>query len=171
MMFRNVKILTWLVVILLVTNLTTVVAVWYNTREYQAAQTGKAIEVPGDKRTRFFKEQLELRDDQLDAFREANRNFNRQARAITDAMSDVRARILQELFADSVNHSELERLSVKIGEEHERLKLLTCNFYLDLKSLCDDEQRVKLSAIFQSLLDTDDKVKLPEKQHRLDAGE
>lgn len=166
-MFRNVKILSWLVAILLVTNLTTIATVFHH-MHHEEPSKGEQVEteVPGDRRTRFFKEQLNLSDEQLVPFREANRRFNRHARGITENMSQLRVEMLDELFADSVNREDLLVIARKVGLYHQELKMATCDFYLELKSICNEEQKAKLSNIFQSLLDSDERVKLPGKKYR-----
>lgn len=167
MMFRNTKILGWLVVVLLVTNLATVATVFYHLKnEPQAEQTKTAEPVPGERRTRFFKEKLQLTEEQMGPFREANRRFNRKARSVTEEMGSLRLEMLNELFADSANRNELEQIARQIGGEHEQLKLATCEFYLELKALCNEEQKAELAAIFQSLLNSDERVKLPGHRHR-----
>ncbi len=167
MMFRNVKLLSWLVVILLVTNLATIATVFYHTHQETIAQKGEPeTDAPGDRRTRFFKEQLNLSDDQLEPFREANRRFNRHARGISQTMSQLRVDMLDELFADSASRDNLQQIARKVGMQHEDLKMATCDFYLELKSICNDQQRMQLATIFQSLLNSDERVKLPGRQHR-----
>jgi hypothetical protein len=167
-MFRNIKLLSWLVVILLVTNMATIATVFYHTHRSGPEVANEEVEdhVPGDRRTRFFREQLQLTDDQLEPFREANRRFNRRARGLTMEMSGLRTDMLGELFSDSVSREYLAKIARQIGEDHEQLKMATCDFYLELKSICTDEQKEKLAAIFQSLLNADERVKLPGKQHR-----
>lgn len=168
MMFRNVKLLGWLVIILLATNLATVLTVIYNNKA-EVVSTPKPqpeSDVPGDKRTRFFKDRLNLTEAQLEPFREANRRYNRETRGITESMANLREDLLTELMSDSTSQQQLQQLSHKIGEEHEALKLATCNFYLELKEICTPEQQDELAGIFQSLLNADEKVKLPGKQFR-----
>jgi len=166
-MFRNVKILSWLVVILLVTNVATVATVFYHSNDEERSSRERVeTKVPGDRRTRFFKEELNLSEAQLEPFREANRRFNRRARGIADDMSQLRVEMLDELFADSVSREDLQAIAQRVGVEHRDLKMATCDFYLELKSLCNDEQKDRLAEIFQSLLNSDERVQLPGKKHR-----
>lgn len=166
-MFRNVKILSWLVVILLVTNLATIATVFYHTRQNRLAETVETEpEQQGDHRARFFNEQLGLSSDQLILFRDANRKFNRKARGITDSMSELRTEMLTELFSDSVNNEKLQEIAREVGNRHEHLKMATCDLYSELKSICNEEQKAELAAIFQSMLNSDERVNLPGKQHR-----
>lgn len=168
MMFRNVKLLGWLVIILLATNLATVLTVVYHTKTEVASEIKPQTEseVPGDQRTHFFKDRLNLTDEQLEPFRDANHRYNREARGITDLMSELRRELLTELMRESASEEKLQQLSHEIGEQHEALKMATCKFYLDLKEICTPEQQIELAGIFQSLLNSDEKVKLPGKQYR-----
>ncbi|MCW0482166.1 Spy/CpxP family protein refolding chaperone [Gaoshiqia sediminis] len=166
-MFKSVKILTWLVVILFATNLATILSVAYHIRaEQQKAPVAPTTEVPGDQRTRFFREQLTLSEEQVLTFREANRAFNRKAQSITGRLDILRKRMVAELTSEAADPQQLAQLANEIGEEHERLKMATADFYLEVKTICDDTQKEKLAGIFRSLLDSDEKVNLPQRQFR-----
>ena len=166
-MFRNIKLLSWLVVILLITNMVTILTVLSGTKDELVSQRMiSKTEVPGDNRTHFFKEELNLTDEQLAPFRDANRRFNRHARGIANNMSSLRVQMLDELFADSVSQEKLQSVADEIGVEHRQLKMATCNFYLELKAICTPDQKEKLALLFQSLLNSDERVKLPGKRNR-----
>ncbi|MGD9928815.1 MAG: Spy/CpxP family protein refolding chaperone [Mangrovibacterium sp.] len=166
-MFRNVKILTWLVVILFATNLATILSVVYHIRaEQQKAPVAVKTEVPGDQRTRFFRDQLGLNEEQMLTFREANRAFNRKAQSITGRLGVLRERMVDEMTSEDADPEQLDQLAREIGQEHQQLKMATADFYLEVKTICNDTQKEKLAGIFRSLLDTDENVNLPQRQLR-----
>lgn len=164
-MFRKNKIWIWLVGILLVTNVSTIVSVVYHLRnESNVEQPAKAVEMPGEQRTRFFKEQLGLAESQMDQFRNANRQFNRQARQVTMQLEMLREEFVQEMTKEHSDEQRMAELSKLIGQQHEKLKMATYSFYEQLNEACTSEQKEKLAELFQSLISTDKNIKLPERQ-------
>ena len=164
-MFAKNKIWIWLVVILLVTNISTIVSVIYHLRqESKQEQMAEPIEVPGEQRTRFFKEHLGLAESQMDHFRTANRKFNREARQITMRLEMLREELVIEMTRENSDEDRLAEISKSIGEQHEKLKVATYTFYLELKQSCTSGQKEKLAEIFRSLIGPEKNINLPQRQ-------
>jgi hypothetical protein len=163
MMIAKTKILAWLVVILLATNVSTILSFAYHRyTELKQEPNEEMTQMPGEQRTRFFKEQLGLTPNQVDLFREVNRSFNQQARGITQELEFLRASLVDEMIRETPDHSRLKELSVQIGAKHAQLKTVTYTFYLSLKKLCNDEQKEQLARIFKSLVSADQNIQLPQ---------
>ena len=165
--------LIWVVVILLATNLSMAVTFLYHKQQdKKAAQQTKesTIEVPAEQRTRFFREQLNLNLEQVNLFRELNRNYNRTARDITFRLEKLRSEMVDELGKPEPDRELLNSLTKEIGELHTQLKNATIDYYLDMKTICDESQKVKLNEIFKSILKQNEDVKLPGRQGRYGRG-
>jgi hypothetical protein len=121
-----------------------------------------AIEVPSERRTRFFRDQLNLGRDQMDIFRELNREFNRTAWRITHQLESLRADMVRELGKENPRDKRLDSISKNIGELHTDLKNETIKYYLELKVVCSEEQQIKLNEIFISMLKKNEDVSLPQ---------
>jgi Spy/CpxP family protein refolding chaperone len=154
-----------IIVILIATNISTVGSFYYHrfnenktTEEKEENQTS----IPGDQRTRFFREELGLNDEQLIPFREVNRTFNRTARGIEMDLAQLREELITELGTENPDSTKLDQLANDIGENHKNLKKVTATFYLNMKNICTDEQKVKLHNIFQSMLNKDIQINLPQ---------
>lgn len=159
------RILIWIIVILVATNLSTIGSFYYHRVNESKAEQVKQDEqtsIPGDQRTRFFREELNLNNDQLDQFREINRTFNRTARGIEANLAQLREDLINELGSENSDSLKLEKLANDIGENHKELKQVTTTFYLDMKKICTPEQQIKLHEIFQSMLNKDSQVNLPQ---------
>lgn len=161
--------LIWAIVILAATNLSTLGSFYYHRltelnaeKKIQEEQTN----IPGDRRTRFFKDELNLDDNQLDEFRDINRNFNRTARSIEANLSLLREDLIKELGAQNPDTVRLNELASEIGDNHRELKEITSAFYLKMKKICTPEQQLKLHSIFQSMLNKDSQVALPQQRNR-----
>ena len=161
--------LIWIIVILAATTISMGVSFWYHKQQdKKAAQKmdETTIEMPAQQRTRFFKDQLNLQQDQIDVFRELNRDYNRKAQQITFELEDLRREMVVELGKENPDKTELNSITAKIGELHAELKNVTVNYYLGMKEHCDAEQQKKLNDIFMSVLKTKEDVSLPQRGQR-----
>lgn len=163
------RILIWAVVILFASNLSMGVSFLYHKQQdkkfvQQLEET--TIEVPSERRTRFFRDQLNLDRDQLELFREQNREFNRTAWQITHRLESLRAEMVRELGKENPNRKTLDSISKNIGELHTNLKQETIDYYLQMNEVCTEQQQIKLNEIFISMLKKNEDVSLPAKGRR-----
>jgi len=158
------RILIWIIVILIATNLSTIGSFYYHRITELQAEASKQedqITLPGEQRTRFFRDELNLDSDQIDQFREINRTFNRTARDIETNLAQLREELIKELGTQNPDSTRLNQLAIEVGNNHRELKQVTSNFYLNMKKICTSEQQAKLHEIFQSMLNKDNQVNLP----------
>ena len=120
-----------------------------------------SIEMPAQQRTRFFRDQLNLTVDQIDIFRELNRNYNRKAQRITMELEELRIGMVEELGEENPDSIKINSLSTHIGDLHAELKQATISYYLAMKRECDEEQQLKLNELFMSALKKKEDVSLP----------
>jgi hypothetical protein len=160
------RILVWAVIILITTNLSMAFSFLYfkripKTNNHSSEKT--KVEMPAEKRTRFFREQLGLDINQLDSFRTFNRNFNFVSRGITFQLESLRTEMVTEMGKEKPDEIKLDSIANSIGMLHTKLKRLTIDYYLDMKRMCSKDQQEKLNAIFMSALKSEEDVKLPER--------
>ncbi len=165
-MEKRTKIYIWLIVILLATNLATIASIWYHVSTEKTVAPEQSEETPAEQRTRFLSEQLHLDRQQTAQFREANRNFNRKANAITRVLENRRLEMLEEMAGATPDTALLKNLSSEIGDMHKALKNETIDFYIQMKTICNEEQQTKLYQIFRSMLNQEDDVKTPRGRHQ-----
>ncbi len=159
------RILVWVIAILLATNISMGFSFLYHKIQDKKMieQTEEAvIEVPAERRTRFFRDQLDLRFDQMDIFRQLNRTFNQNAWQINHDLEALRVEMVEEMGKEIPNQPKLDSISTKIGELHTKLKNETIAYYLGMKEECDEQQKEKLNTIFMSVLQQNEDVKLPQ---------
>jgi len=158
------RILIWVIVILIATNLSMGFSFLYHKHEdKKLTEEGEQIniEMPAQQRTKFFREQLNLQSEQVDKFREWNREFNRTGWNISHQLEDLRVEMITELGKETPDQNKLESISDDIGKLHAKLKKVTIDYYLKMKAECNDEQKAKLNEIFMSVLHKNEDVKLP----------
>ncbi|MCA1759030.1 MAG: periplasmic heavy metal sensor [Bacteroidales bacterium] len=163
------RILIWVIVILVATNLSMGFSFLYHKQQDKKLleQTEQeAIELPAQQRTRFFREQLNLQPQQMETFRELNRGFNRTAWQINYQLESLRIEMVKELGRENPNKQKLESISQEIGELHTQLKNETIDYYLAMKEICNPEQQTRLNEIFLSVLEGNENVKLPQRGGR-----
>ena len=161
--------LIWIIVILLATNLSMgITFLYHKQQDKKAAQKTEeaAIDVPTEQRTRFFREQLNLTLEQVNQFRELNRDYNRTAWEITHQLESLRAEMVEEMGKPEADRQRLDEITKEIGELHTRLKNLTIDYYMGMKTASNEEQKEKLNEIFKSMLKQNEDVKLPGRQGR-----
>ncbi len=165
MMNKNTyRILIWLIVILMATNLSMGISFWYHKHEdkKQAEMLDEInIEMPAQQRTKFFREELNLQPEQVNKFREWNREFNRTGWSITHELENLRIEMITELGKEKPDQYTLETISNDIGKLHSELKKVTIAYYLKMKNECNEEQQKRLNEIFMSMLKKNEDVKLP----------
>ncbi len=167
-MKSNNKILIWTIIILAVTNISTVGTIIYhnyfqqNTIDCNEEKTNK-IEVPDTRLGKFFREELNLSYEQHQQFRTFRQNFHYKAGNITQKMQMLRNDMLTELKKENSDTVYLHKLAKEIGNLHTELKHLTFEYYLDMKSVCNDDQKEKLYQIFNSMMNKNAEIKMPKK--------
>lgn len=163
------RILIWIIVILIASNLSMGLSFWYH--RYQETRAGEEIkseevEIPSEQRTRFFRDQLNLSSDQLEVFRELNREFNRSARKESNELEDLRIEMVKEMGKASPSTERLDSIAREVGGHHSELKEITMDYYLKMKAVCNTEQQEKLKEIFLSVSKSNEEVSLPERGRR-----
>jgi len=163
------RILVWIIVILVATNVSMAVSFLYHKqqdRQLLEQSEKENIELPAQQRTRFFREHLNLDPRQVAVFRELNRSFNRQAWQINHRLKALRIAMVNELGKEDPEKKRLEAVSQEIGELHAQLKHETIEYYLAMKEVCSEEQQHMLNELFMSVLHRDEGVRLPQRGRR-----
>ena len=170
MITRNkYRILVWTIVILVATNLSMGISFLYHKQQDKKRMEQieeEAIEVPAQRRTRFFRQELDLQPEQMDVFRTLNRNFNRKAWQITHELEALRVEMVEELGRDNPDSEKLDAIAREIGDLHRLIKTETMDYYLAMRKECNEEQQQKLNAIFMSMLKNNEDVELPRRGRR-----
>ncbi len=159
------RISLWIIVILLATNLATIGSFYYHriSEDTQTKTEQKEYQsVPGEQRTRFFREQLGLNDEQLIRFREINRTFNRTAKQLELSLAQLREEMIDELGRLDPDTARLDQIATEVGNNHRQLKQVTVTFYMEMKNRCTPGQQDKLHELFKAMLNKESQINLPQ---------
>ena len=163
----NKDILIWLIVILAVTNLSTVGTIIYRAYFQQNAiqyNSSEQTEIPDNHLGRFFRNELNLSFEQHQQFRDFRQKFHTKANIITNEMQVKRNEMMYELEKEKPDTVYLNAFAKEIGNLHEDLKQLTFEYYFNMKSICNDEQKEKLFLIFNAMTNEKAEIKMPNKK-------
>ena len=160
---KDKNILIWIIIILAATNLSTVGTIIYHAYFQSSIPQNsqiEQIELPNSHLGRFIRDELNLTYDQHQQFKDLRQIFHTDASRVTREMQVRRSEIMLELGMEKTDIDELHTLATEIGDLHEELKCLTFDYYLDMKDICNDEQKDKLFQIFNTMTNEGAELKL-----------
>jgi len=154
---NNKSIWIWALVILVVMNIAALGTILYN-RQQSAIPLQGPLNVQGLDESaamkysgRYFRDNLGFRDEQMEEFVKINPGFRQQVQTINADLNRKRLEMLKEMSANNSDTAMLNQLSDSIGDLHASLKKVSYEYYLDIKNICDEEQREKLELVFSEM--------------------
>jgi len=154
------SLLIWAVVVLAIMNVSTILTVFYH--KYQSDNVvnstidAKQTEIDSERFSgRYFRDELNMSNAQMEKFKVINPVFRPKARFITIELAEKRKQMLVEMAAAKSDTSRLNALSDSIGQLHSELKKVTYRYYLEMKEICNPEQQVKLEKLFGEMFSND----------------
>lgn len=150
----------WLVILfLLTTNVVTIISGFkYASKEEEPAEEN--VVIPLGQRVNFFKDMLDLSQEQRSLFMEAARSFNQDAVRITDNIKTARYEMFDEMAKSKPDSEKLDELAAGIGDLHRQLKKSTIVYYMDLKNSCNEAQQERLYSIFRIMANPEGDVNM-----------
>ena len=156
-----------IITVLAAMNIATLATILYHVKSSKtdkAIANGQGLDIDTEKFSgRYFRDSLDLSGEQMDKFREFNHGFRQKAYELTEALSQKRIDMLDELNKNKPDTTKLNSLSVNIGAKHAQLKVLTYQYYLDIKNICTPEQQITLNKLFQTMFQNDSRMGFPGK--------
>jgi Spy/CpxP family protein refolding chaperone len=167
-MKRRTQILTWAVILLLITNAVTIATILYHNYKERKNKENITITAPGGTymiNGRFLRRELGFDQSQMDEFRRVNQEFRPLAMLVTNNIDSLKEEMFTELRKNKPDTVKLDNLSEMIGQLHGQLKHETYTFYLQLKNICSPEQQAELENAFLPLFKSE-RMTTPPGQHR-----
>ncbi|MDD3320542.1 MAG: hypothetical protein PHS59_03770 [Paludibacter sp.] len=147
------NILSWLVVLLLILNITTITTIVIH--NYRENNDGQNFSLGSDGQNmlngRYMRQVVGFDNEQMGLFRSAKHEFQPTANQIINSIDSIKTEMFRELNNNQTDTNKLNNLSDKIGSLHADLKKETNGFYLTIKSICRPEQQEKLKEVFTPL--------------------
>ncbi len=164
---KNQSWMVWAIVFLAVLNISTLATILFHQSQSKtivANTTANQRQLEADAEAfsgRYFRDKLQLDNEQMNRFRTFNPVFRSQARVITVELGRLRREMLTEMSAAKSDTLRLAKLSDSIGILHRDLKKCTYRYYMDLKEICNETQRNQLHLLFNTLFTNDAPMAYP----------
>jgi Spy/CpxP family protein refolding chaperone len=153
--------MVWAIVVLAVMNLATLITVVYHKNKSveeeivampdQAKSENASVKYSGH----YFRDELNLSNDQMKKFSEFNPEFRQIVMAINRSLDSKRHEMLVEMAEKNCDTNRLNLLSDSIGYLHASLKKQTYLYYLNFKKICTEQQQEKLEQLFGEMFSSD----------------
>ena len=114
---NKIKILYWIIALLVALNLSTIGGLLYHHNQEQKDEMALIIDVENDTKLtgRYFRQVIGFNNEQMDAFRQANRNFQPVANQIIQQIDFLKQAQFEELKKTS---PDTIKLNEQIGRAH-----------------------------------------------------
>lgn len=150
-MNRN-RIYITVIIFLLVTNIVTVISFRKITRK-EVELSRPVIEMPHESRLGYFRGSLELDEEQMASLTGYNRDYNRKAEKINRRLVSLREQMITAISSENPDQEAIDSILNQFGAGHVELKRATIDYYKNLSSICNEEQRHNLELFFRNMLD------------------
>ena len=153
--------MVWAIVALALLNITTLITVVYHKNQIvERGVVATADSVKSENASvlysgRYFRDELNLSNEQMSKFSQFNPEFRQEVRFINMKLAEKRQEMLVEMAEKNSDKDKLNMLSDSIGYLHASLKRVTYMYYLNFKNICNSEQQKKLELLFGEMFKND----------------
>lgn len=152
---QKIKFLTWGIVVLTLLNVSTIGTIIYHIQTEKKQMGFNSERYPGPLKGRELMEHLDFTAQQRESFHSHNRDFMEAVSDINRSLNESRNNLFAELQKTNPDTVKCNLISAEIGRLHKALKIKTYRFYLDVKKICNEEQREKLNKAFAPVFSFD----------------
>jgi Spy/CpxP family protein refolding chaperone len=152
----------WVIVLLVVLNLTALGTVWYTHFKRPLPHTpGRidrdlrqrdAVQRPG-LMMRFLRRELGLTPEQLEQVRALHEQQHLQLQTVHEEMYQCREAMKDILFDPAGDPNALQALARDIGRLQAELEWARFNHFLQIKALCTDQQKERFEALINDIFE------------------
>ena len=147
----NKKILYLIIIILAITNITTVATIFFHSNREKKINEMPPFERKNfdrEKAGEFLKKELNLNEKQAKEFRYYGEIHHAKTEKIFSGIDSMRIQYSDELGKENPDTLKLKEITDKMGSLHAEMKYISCKHYLQTKEICTQEQKIKLHKIF-----------------------
>ncbi len=138
----NSKIVSWLIALLVVANITTLAFYWIGHFKYQKENSPKE----------FLSKNLNFSKSQKNAYFKLAKEHNESAKIIRDQVKDDKESLFQLLKSDTINDSVRNDKALKVSMSIQALDILTFEHFRKVRALCTQEQKPQFDELIQKMV-------------------
>ena len=101
---------------------------------------------------RFFQKELNLSDDQKDQFNALREKHIATVNGLHEALQKNKSQLFEALSENPMDSVLVDEIIQKESEIHAKLEKALLQHFLDLKSICSEEQQRKLGELFGKMI-------------------
>ena len=138
----NSKIVSWLIALLVVANITTLAFFWIGHFKNQKENSPKE----------FLSKNLNFSKSQKNAYFNLAKGHNESAKTIRDQIKNDKESLFQLLKSDTINDSVRNDKALKVSMSIQTLDILTFEHFRKVRALCTEEQKPQFDDLIQKMV-------------------
>lgn len=107
----------------------------------------------------MLRKELSLSDEQYRKVLVENDKTIRTYNIVFDLMCETNVAMIEELAKENSDPEVLDSLSRKVGSLSTSLRRHTTDYFMNMKSICNEEQQQRLTLIFKRMMQLDEQCK------------
>ncbi|MCA1740884.1 MAG: hypothetical protein LC630_00115 [Bacteroidales bacterium] len=107
----------------------------------------------------MLRKELSLSDEQYRKVLVENDKTIRTYNIVFDLMCETNVAMIEELAKENSDPAVLDSLSRKVGTLSTSLRRHTTDYFMNMKSICNEEQQQRLTLIFKRMMQLDEQCK------------
>lgn len=145
--FKRHRIIKWLNILLLVINISAITT-------FLVMNKVPASDVIDDKFSsdEFLKKELNLTEEQYQTICELDAKIFRVYQSLLDIQCETHFKLLDELLCEYPSQERLDSIAKIIGRLHTGIKRQTIKHFINIKSICDEDQIVLLDQLLIDMM-------------------
>ena len=160
-MNKKQRIINWLSIFLLVINISAFATLLLmNNNPTTIAETTEYY-----KSDAFLKEALNLTDEQYNKVSFMDYKIFRVYQNILDMQCESNFKLMAELSSEDPNQQKMDSIAKQIGGLYTGLKRQTIKHFMNIRSICTDEQSLLLDQLIMDMMELDDQCKYCNKEY------
>ena len=150
--FSKKRLSQWIIICLVVLNLLTLSALWYQIIR-RPSQPQRLAERRPEEIQQFLVRELKLSNGQAALFEQKRREHFEATRYIQDSIFQKKGEMMNSLLSDRFDPELVENIASGIGSRQADLEKLLSHHLQDLLAICTAEQKVEFKALIRDLLE------------------
>jgi len=161
-MNKKQRIINWLSIFLLVINISAFATLLLMNNKTISSTSETTEHYKSDK---FLKDALNLTEEQYEEVSAMDHKIFRIYQNILDMQCESNFKLMAELSAENPNQQKMDSIAKQIGGLYTGLKRQTIKHFMNIRSICTDEQSILLEKLLKDMMELDDQCKFCNKEY------